>query len=235
MTTTTAATTTLSPARTDGSSVEPGASFDNGARGRFNAWFFTAFDRYINYLTRSRKQAAFAGIEVGHVVELGAGVGANFDYVPTGSRLVAVEPNRAMHDGLRSRAADRGVELVLLGSGAEDVPLADGSVDDIVCSLVLCTVEDQDAVLAEVKRLLRPGGRFRFVEHVAAPRWSPRRLLQATLRRPWRWVYEGCELCRDTATAVEQAGFSSVEIDRGRFRRSLFVPVNTAISGVAVR
>ena len=211
------------------------AGFDNGARGRFNAWFFTAFDRYINHVTRSRKQAAFGGIDPGHVVELGAGVGANFDYVPAGARLVAVEPNRAMHEGLRTRAAARDIELVLVGSGAERVPLADGSVDDIVCSLVLCTVDDQDAVLAEVRRLLRPGGRFRFVEHVAAPRWSPRRLLQAILRRPWCWVYEGCQICRDTATAIERAGFSSVQIDRGRFRRSLFVPVNTAISGVAVR
>ena len=77
--------------------------------------------------------------------------------------------------------------------------------------------------------------RFRFVEHVAAPRWSPRRWLQHGIRRPWSWLFEGCDLCRDTASLVEEVGFSSVELRRGRLRRSLFVPVNTVVSGVATR
>ena len=211
------------------------AGFDNGRRGRFNAWFFTAFDRYMTHITLRHKQAAFGGLERGDIVELGAGVGANFDFVPAGSRVIAVEPNLAMHADLVRRGADRGVEVDLLTVSAEQIPLPDASVDDVLCSLVLCTVDDPGAVLAEVQRILRPGGQFRFVEHVKAGVWSPRRWLQQLIRRPWRWVYEGCDLCRDTATAIEAAGFSSVDITRRRLRNSLFFPANTSIHGIAAR
>ena len=68
----------------------PLPAFHNGRRGRFNAWFFTAFDGYIAHITRHHKQHAFEGIAPGTVVEIGAGVGANFDHVPSGSRLIAI-------------------------------------------------------------------------------------------------------------------------------------------------
>jgi SAM-dependent methyltransferase len=210
-------------------------TFHHGAVSRFNAWFFRAFDRYINHITARHKTSAFAGIDGERIVELGAGVGANFDHLPHGSTIVAVEPNEAMHDALRLRAEERGVILELVGARAERLPLPDASVDEVICSLVLCTVDDPDAAVDEVRRVLRPGGRFRFVEHVAAPSWSPRRWLQHVIRRPWSWVFEGCDLCRDTGALVELAGFSEVELRRGRLRRSAFVPVNTVVSGVAVR
>lgn len=210
-------------------------TFHSGARGRFNAWFFQAFDRYINHVAARHKESAFAGLEPVRIVELGAGVGANFDHLPTGATVIAVEPNLAMHDALRSRATRRGVELELIGARAERLPLPDASVDEVICSLVLCTVDDPAATVAEVSRILRPGGRFRFVEHVRASRWSPRRLVQHGIRRPWRWVFEGCDLCRDTGSLVEAAGFSSVQLRRGRLRRSVFVPVNAVVSGVATR
>ncbi len=216
-------------------STEPSAGFDHGRRGAFNAWFFTVFDRYGNHIQRRHKAFAFADLAPGVVVELGAGVGGNLDHLRPGSSLIAVEPNLAMHDGLRRRAAQRGVQLEILTAGAESIPLPDASVDEVICSLVLCTVEDQQQVLHEVRRILRPGGRFRFVEHVAAPRWSPRRWLQHALRTPWRWIYEGCDLCRDTARAIETADFADVELRRRRFRHSAFVPVNTAIAGIAHR
>lgn len=212
---------------------EPTAGFDS--RSRFNAWFFEAFDGYIGHLSRRHKDAAFDGIETGTIVEIGPGVGANFDYLPPGSRLIAIEPNRAMHDGLRRRAGERSIDLEIMAVSADDTGLADASVDEVLCSLVLCTVPDPGAALDEIYRILRPGGRFRFVEHVAAPGWSPRRWLQFVIRRPWRWVFEGCELCRDTTTSIESAGFAEVEIFRRRLRHSVFVPINTSISGVAVR
>jgi ubiquinone/menaquinone biosynthesis C-methylase UbiE len=208
-------------------------TFDHGRRGRFNAWFFTAFDRYANHIAARHKRHAFGDLTPGTIVEIGAGVGANFDHVPEGSRLIAIEPNVAMHDGLLRRASERDVAIELVADDAHLLPLADDSVDDVMCSLVLCTVADPDAVLAEVRRVLRPGGRFRFVEHVAAAAWSPRRWLQHALRRPWSWVYEGCDTCRDTASTIERAGFARVELERRRFRHSCFVPVNTAIAGVA--
>jgi SAM-dependent methyltransferase len=224
--------TTTAPITSAGTDT---TGFDNGLRGRFNAWFFTAFDRYIAHIAGRHKRAAFADVGRGDIVELGAGVGANFDFVPARSRLIAIEPNRAMHEGLLQRAAERDVDVDLLTVAAEQIPLPGASVDDVLCSLVLCTVEDPDAVLAEARRILRPGGRFRFVEHVRANLWSPRRWLQWTLRRPWRWIYEGCDLCRDTATVIERAGFSTVDITRGRWHHSLLFPANTSIHGIAVK
>lgn len=210
-------------------------TFDHGARSRFNAWFFQAFDRYINHIAARHKSTAFADIEGGRVVELGAGVGANFRFLRPGATVVAVEPNEAMHEALARRAEEHGVALEIAGARAERLPLADASVDEVICSLVLCTVDDPAAAVAEVRRVLRPGGRFRFVEHVAAAAWSPRRWLQHGIRRPWSWVFEGCDLCRDTGALVADAGFSTVDVRRGRLRRSAFVPVNTVVSGVAVR
>lgn len=219
----------------DMGSTGPGDTFHHGARSRFNAWFFQAFDRYINHIAARHKRSAFAGIDGDRIVELGAGVGANFPYLPAGSTIVAVEPSEAMHDALRRRAEQHGIDLELHGARAERLPLPDASVDEVICSLVLCTVDDPEATVAEVRRILRPGGRFRFVEHVAAPTWSPRRWLQHGIRRPWSWIFEGCDLCRDTGGLVERSGFASVDIRRGRLRRSAFVPVNAVVSGVAVR
>lgn len=102
-----------------------------------------------------------------------------------GSRLIAVEPNLAMHGALRRRAKATGITLDVISGGAESIPPPDESVDVKICTLVLCTMQDPHRVLAEVRRVLRPGGRFRFVEHVAAA-GSGRRLVQRALRRRGR-------------------------------------------------
>lgn len=213
----------------------PPASFDHGLRGRFNAWFFTTFDRYINRITAPLKKAAFDGLARGTIVELGPGTGANLAYLPRAAELIAVEPNLRMHPMLATRCADAGIELRLVAGGAEDLPLPDASVDDVICSLVLCTVADPDAVLREVRRVLRPGGRLRFVEHVAAAPRSARSGVQRCVRRPWGWVFEGCDPHRDTAAAIARAGFTTVSLTRQRLRDSVFYPVNTTICGIAVR
>lgn len=211
------------------------ATFDHGARSRFNAWFFSSLDRYFNYILRPHKTGAFHGMTAGTVVELGAGAGANIRLLPPGTHLIAVEPNVQMHRTLRDRANAAGVRMTLVPGVAESLLLDDASVDEVMCTLVLCTVQDQEQALAEIKRVLRPGGRFRFVEHVAAPRWSPRRWLQVALRRPWGWVFEGCDPARDTQARLHAAGFSSITVERRKWRRSAFFPVNTAIWGIAVR
>lgn len=208
-------------------------SFDNGLISRFNAWFFTAFDGLINSVAAAHKDAAFDGLRAETVVELGSGTGANFDRLPVGATLHAVEPSRRMHDRLRARAAAADIDLVLHASGAERIDLPDSSVDEVICSLVLCTVADPEAVLAEVRRILRPGGRFRFVEHVADD--GVRGGVQQLIRRPWAWLFEGCDTHRETAATVRAAGFSDVTIANRKLRRSPFWPVNNAIWGVAVR
>lgn len=216
----------------------PAAASDSHStprRSAFNAWFFDTITGYANIIARDHKNAAFAGIEPGRILEIGAGTGANFSYLPPGSTIVALEPNAAMHQRLQRQATSQGITIELLNAPAEAIPLADNSVDTVVCTLVLCTVDDPDIVLREVKRVLRPGGTMRFVEHVAAHPTSPRRWLQRVLTRPWAWVFEGCQLCRHTADTIDAAGFSSVEILRRRFRVSVFVPVNSAIHGIVTK
>ena len=200
-------------------------------RGRFNAAFFRMMDPYMEWNLRARKQRVFAGLPR-EVVEIGPGVGANLRYLPAGSTLVAIEPNRHMHGPLRDAANRHGVQLDLHERMAEQTGLPDDSADSVISSLVLCSVSDPAAVLAEVTRILRPGGTFRFLEHVVAREGTPTRAAQRILRRPWAWTFEGCSCERDLEQYVRAAGFESVTIDRYRIRTP-FLPFNTHIAGIA--
>ena len=200
-------------------------------RGTFNAAFLSVLGPYIEWNVRRRKRRVFAGLPR-TVVELGPGVGANLRYLPAGSTLVAIEPNLPMHRRLRAAAERRGVQLDLRDRLAERTDLPARSVDCVISSLVLCTVADPAAVLAEVRRILRPGGTFRFVEHVAARAGTPTRLLQRALRRPWAWTFEGCSCERDLAGLLRAAGFARVDIEPYRLH-SPFITFNTQIAGIA--
>jgi SAM-dependent methyltransferase len=200
-------------------------------RGRFNAAFFRMMAPYLEGTLRRRKRRVFAGLAQ-EVVEIGPGVGANLPYLPADGTLIALEPNRYMHARLRSAAERRGIRLDLRERMAEHTGLDDQSVDTVISSLVLCSVQDPAAVLAEVRRILRPGGSFRFVEHVAARPGTVTRFAQRVLRRPWAWTFEGCSCERDLEAVVRAAGFSSVEVERYRLATP-FLPFNTQIAGVA--
>ena len=156
-------------------SLAPEGFAANPARGRFNSTFFSVMGGYINWHLHKRKTKAFADLSPS-VVEIGSGVGANLRYLPSGARLIAIEPNPYMHARLRRAARRRGVDLEIRSVVGERIDLPDTSAEAVISSLVLCTVRDPAAVLAEIRRILRPGGRFRFAEHVAA-----------RLRTPTRW------------------------------------------------
>jgi SAM-dependent methyltransferase len=202
------------------------------ARGRFNSAFFSIMGGIINWHMRKGKATAFAELPP-DVVELGSGVGANLRYLPPGARLIAIEPNRYMHTRLRRAARRRGVDLDIHSVVGERIDLPDASVDTVISSLVLCTVRDPAAVLREVRRILRPGGRFSFAEHVVAKRHTPTRWLQRLARRPWAWMFEGCSCERDLASVIAAAGFASVDVKPYRIH-SPFVPFNTHIAGTAI-
>lgn len=200
-------------------------------RGPANAAFFSVAGGLLGRLLRPAKSRVFTDLP-DHVVELGSGVGANLPYLAPGSTLLAVEPNPAMHAALRRAARRHGVRLELHDAPAERLPLADASTDLVMSSLVLCSVSDPTQVVREVRRVLRPGGRFLFVEHVAAPEGSRLRGLQRLLRHPWAWCFEGCSCERDLASVVRAAGFADVRLESYRLR-SPFLPFNTQIAGVA--
>ena len=204
----------------------------NPVRGRLNAWFLDRLDSYVNHVLATRKRALFSHL-AGEIVEIGPGVGANFSFLRRGARVLAVEPNPYMHDRLRSRAAEHGVRLRLSRRSADDTGLPDNSVDAVMCSLVLCTVPDPVATLREIRRILRPGGCFVFIEHVAATKRSPRRWLQGLVHRPWRYVFEGCSTTRTTDEAIRNAGFRAVTIDH-YLLKTPFLPINTQISGTCI-
>ena len=200
-------------------------------RGRFNAAFFRVMDPVMESSLGIRKQRLFADLPQ-RVVEIGPGVGANLRYLPAGSALVAIEPNRYMHAPLRAAAKRRGVQLDLRETMAERTGLPDESVDCVISSLVLCSVQDPAEVLAEIRQILQPGGTFRFLEHVVARPGSATRATQRLFRRPWAWTFEGCSCERDIEHFIRAAGFASVELERYRIQTP-FVPFNTHIAGIA--
>jgi SAM-dependent methyltransferase len=205
----------------------------NPVRGPMNALFFWLAGGMFDRLLRRHKRRVYADLP-DTVVELGSGVGANLRYLAPGSSLIAVEPNPAMHARLRRAARRSGVHLDLREVPAEQTHLPDASAEVVISSLVLCSVGDPGQVLEEVRRVLRPGGRFVFVEHVAAAEGSLLRRLQRVVRAPWGWCFEGCSCERDLAAMVRAAGFGSVAIESYRLR-SPFLPFNPQIAGVATR
>lgn len=213
-------------------SPAPQAFEAHPARGRFNSAFFSVMGGYINWHMRKRKAKAFADLP-STVVELGSGVGANLRYLPRDAHLIAIEPNPYMHARLRRAARRRGVGIEIRSVVGERIDLPDASADAVISSLVLCTVNDPAGVLAEVRRILRPGGRFSFAEHVAARPGTPTRWSQRILRRPWAWVFEGCSCERDLTSVIAGAGFTSVDINPYRIH-SPFVPFNSHIAGTAI-
>jgi SAM-dependent methyltransferase len=202
-------------------------------RDRLNAWILGIAENAMHRLYGRRKRELFAGLPPA-VVEIGPGAGANFRYYPAATRVIAFEPNRAAHRRLRQAAARWGIELDLRAQPAEQLDLPDDSAEAVVGTLVLCSVADPAQAVAEVRRVLRPGGRFLFIEHVAAPAGSALRALQRTVRRPWRWLFEGCRVDRDTAAVLAAAGFRSLRVEPFRLRTPL-LPVAPQIAGEAVR
>lgn len=180
-----------------------------------------------------RKVRLFGAIPT-TVVEIGPGSGANFRYYPPGTHVIAVEPNPMMHRLLHRQAVRYGVELDVRHAAAEGLEVEGESADLVVSTLVLCSVRDPAQVVSEVRRILRSGGRYAFVEHVAAPPGTRLRRWQDRLHRPWRWLGEGCHLNRDTERSLQQAGFTALQVEH--FESALrWAPFSPHIAGVAVR
>ena len=168
----------------------------------------------------------------GDVLEVGAGTGLNLPRYRSADLLVALEPHRTYSQRLRARAGAAHVPVEVVAGTAEELPFADESFDNVVTTLSLCSVGDLDVALAEIRRVLRPGGALHFLEHVrgegATARWQDR--LTPIQRR----IADGCHLNRDTAAAILQAGFEITELERFAMPAGASV-IRPAIQGSAVK
>jgi Methylase involved in ubiquinone/menaquinone biosynthesis len=156
----------------------------------------------------------------GRTIDLGAGTGANLGLYPAAvSELVLVEPDPHMAKKLRHRLAEAGNPAELIEAPAERLPFEDASFDTAVFTLVLCTVPDPAAALVEVARVLRPGGRMLFIEHVRSEdpglaRWQDR------LEKPWRFLGDGCHCNRDTVATIEASPLAVEQLERDRMPKA---------------
>jgi ubiquinone/menaquinone biosynthesis C-methylase UbiE len=172
----------------------------------------------------------------GRVVELGAGSGINFRHYPASvTEVVAVEPEEFLR-GLAEKAAGTAPIPVRVVDGVSGhLPLEDASFDAGVACLVLCTVPDQGRALAELARVIRPGGQLRFYEHVVSDRPFGARLQHLADATFWPWLAGGCHQGRDTQAAIERAGFRIETFDRFPFSPAPLMPAGPHILGVARR
>ena len=155
----------------------------------------------------SKKRDRLLADARGEVLEIGAGTGLNLSHYPSDiKRLVLSEPEHHKADLLLKRAAETGLDAQFVRASAEALPFDDDSFDTVVATLVFCTVGEPEAAVAEVKRVLRPGGQWLFIEHIRSDRPMVSRI-QDGLARPWAAVADGCQCNRRTIEMIEAGGF----------------------------
>ncbi|MFG2631640.1 class I SAM-dependent methyltransferase [Streptomyces sp. NPDC048473] len=173
----------------------------------------------------------------GRVIEIGAGNGLNFaHYPPAVSEVVAIEPERSLRQLAVRSALRAGIPVDVVPGAAEALPVKSEAFDGAVTSLVLCTVRNVERSLAEIVRVLRPGGELRFFEHVRADDRAMAATQRALDRTVWPLVAGGCHTARDTLAAIERAGFTVETYRRVRMPDwGIRLPTSACVLGVARR
>ena len=183
-----------------------------------------------------RRRQLLSGLS-GRVLELGAGAGANFPHYPASvTEVLAVEPEPYLREKARNAAPAAPVPVTLLAAIADRLPAEDESCDAAVACLVLCSVPDQPTALAELRRVVRPGGELRFYEHVLSRKPSVARSQRLVDRLFWPRAFGNCHTARDTSAAIAAAGWA-IESEQRLWEPPcpVAVPVGDHLLGVARR
>ncbi len=202
-----------------------------GWRHRLFAALLPLVSHQYEPLVAERKRRLFGCLH-GRVVEIGAGTGVNLRYLPGDAEWLGVDPNPYMERYIRAEAARLGRDGAFCLGAAEQLPVPARAADAVVGTLVLCSVTDLESALREIVRVLRPGGRFVFIEHVGAPPGTRTRRRQDCICPLWRRLADGCHPNRDTVRWIERAGFSELHCE------SFTLPLPIAgphIAGFAVK
>ena len=195
-------------------------------------WFAAMYDR----LTGAGERRLFKNVRPrimgeaqGRVLEIGVGTGASLSYYSSEAQVVGTEPDPYMLERARRRLTELGAtNIELQQAPAEELPFDDASFDHVVSSLVLCTVRDLPRALAEARRVLKPEGAFRFMEHVRNDESRFWGTVQDAIVPVWRWCAAGCHPNRRTQQAIEEAGFRLEWLEQFRI-----APGTPGIYGVA--
>jgi ubiquinone/menaquinone biosynthesis C-methylase UbiE len=198
------------------------------------AWYDRSLAQVEDAGLRQWRADLLEGVS-GEVLEVGAGTGLNVShYGPGVTRLVLAEPDRFMRSKLQQRAQSTKVPTEVVDSGVDPIAFPDESFDVVVSTLVLCSVPDEDAALAEIHRVLRPGGKLVYLEHIAAIENPKRHRWQARIEPVWKRMAGNCHLTRTTDQAIPAAGFELVEARRESIRK-MWPWLRVSTRGVATK
>jgi ubiquinone/menaquinone biosynthesis C-methylase UbiE len=195
-------------------------------------WLYDFAGRRVEKGELGRRRHDLVGSLEGAVLEVGAGTGLNLPHYERASRVVAVEPDPSMAGRLRKRAPQASVPVEIVAGTAESMPFEDETFDTAVVTFVLCSVEKPQTALAEVRRVLKPGGRLVLLEHVRGEgrlaRWQDR------FTPLHRKIAGNCRLNRETRDEIAAAGFDVGDV------RPVSIPgshplVRSGLQGVAIK
>lgn len=163
-----------------------------------------------------KRRAAVVPKAQGDVFELGCGGGINQEFYDTGSvtSYAGIDPHEGLLDDARAAARKKGWSTDIRAGVGEAIPFADESFDTCVCTFTLCSVQDPDRVLSELRRILRPGGKALFLEHGRAPDASVAKW-QDRIEPIWKPMAGGCHLTRPITSAVDASGFEVEPVGQG--------------------
>lgn len=209
------------------------------AENKGHKWFAALYDRIMASAERGFLKAVrreVAGGAKGRVLEIGAGTGLNFAHYSDSAEVIATEPDPFMLQTAEKRAAEANHPIDVRQASAEELPFEDASFDVVVGTLVMCSVPHPDRALAEIKRVLKPGGEYRFYEHVRYGN-AFAGFCQDVATPVWRWFGAGCHPNRDTAQSIRDAGLDIVEIERTKPLPPIppMILSRPHIKGVAIR